>query len=474
LSGCKGGTWVKLPKAALISAMNGGPQVLRSLLDENSGADYFGYIKIQMKLGLMTASGIIVIMTGKPVVAFYEYMDQQMGQQALGSIYNIGEKKSAVLKLYSFPEESKDELKSIVKSLESATINIEQFWNDLNEGKIINEGDEAKPVPVDQMLEDSAKAFQVVVGAGVEIVDIPEEDMDGVGPDGTTTSPGTEAEKPDHAEPSPTAVTKEADGKISKLEAALKTREDLIRKEIDEALQEREQLKKEEEKFLKMDEVFTKLLRDRENELKKKEDELKNKETELKLEIDKKQKDLDHREEELRKEIERLQNDQEEMKKRESNLMEMENMFRRVLANTEERLKKKEEDLIEKEEELKKEVEERMKLIEELRSKEDKVSELEQELREKLTKEITESLKEREGQIKELEETLKKREAELEAMGQSPAAGIENELEIKRLLQVLDDLLGKLPEEVISEFAESDAFELYEKIMKHFKVGSDE
>ena len=41
--------------------------------------------------------------------------------------------------------------------------------------------------------------------------------------------------------------------------------------------------------------------------------------------------------------------------------------------------------------------------------------------------------------------------------------------DVERLLPILDSLLEKLPEEVISEFAESDDFDLYEKVMKKYK-----
>jgi len=41
--------------------------------------------------------------------------------------------------------------------------------------------------------------------------------------------------------------------------------------------------------------------------------------------------------------------------------------------------------------------------------------------------------------------------------------------DIEKLLPILDSLLEKLPEEVISEFAESDDFNLYEKVMRKYK-----
>ncbi len=42
--------------------------------------------------------------------------------------------------------------------------------------------------------------------------------------------------------------------------------------------------------------------------------------------------------------------------------------------------------------------------------------------------------------------------------------------EIRRLLNITDDLLGKLPDEVINEFAQSEDFKLYEKVMSKYKI----
>jgi len=41
-------------------------------------------------------------------------------------------------------------------------------------------------------------------------------------------------------------------------------------------------------------------------------------------------------------------------------------------------------------------------------------------------------------------------------------------------LKVLDDLLGKLPEATITEFAQSKDYETYDKIMRHFKLVNED
>ena len=42
--------------------------------------------------------------------------------------------------------------------------------------------------------------------------------------------------------------------------------------------------------------------------------------------------------------------------------------------------------------------------------------------------------------------------------------------EIKKVLEITDNLLGKLPEEIIDEFVKSKDFELYEKIIRKYKI----
>lgn len=39
-----------------------------------------------------------------------------------------------------------------------------------------------------------------------------------------------------------------------------------------------------------------------------------------------------------------------------------------------------------------------------------------------------------------------------------------------QLLKITDDLLGKLPDEVIEEFSQSEDFALYEKVMKKYDI----
>ncbi|MBS3778644.1 MAG: hypothetical protein KGY50_05090, partial [Candidatus Thermoplasmatota archaeon] len=42
--------------------------------------------------------------------------------------------------------------------------------------------------------------------------------------------------------------------------------------------------------------------------------------------------------------------------------------------------------------------------------------------------------------------------------------------DVIHLLKITDELLGKLPEDVIEDFSQSDDFILYEKVMKKYDI----
>jgi len=48
---------------------------------------------------------------------------------------------------------------------------------------------------------------------------------------------------------------------------------------------------------------------------------------------------------------------------------------------------------------------------------------------------------------------------------------LDSEDDVKRVLKVIDDLFGKLPENVVAEFANSKDFELYERVLKKYGLG---
>jgi hypothetical protein len=47
---------------------------------------------------------------------------------------------------------------------------------------------------------------------------------------------------------------------------------------------------------------------------------------------------------------------------------------------------------------------------------------------------------------------------------------LELDEDIKKVLLMTDSLLAELPEEVLNEFVQSEAFELYEKVLNKYKI----
>jgi chromosome segregation ATPase len=99
-------------------------------------------------------------------------------------------------------------------------------------------------------------------------------------------------------------------------------------------------------------------------------------------------------------------------------------------------------------------------------------------------------LKEQEGEIAGLEAELKERQEEIEInkkilyelqmiimekqreidSAQDKRYSIEQDPDTKRILWVLDELLGSLPKDLIEKFAESDDFGLYEEVLRKYNV----
>jgi|GEM_PF-5055897 len=123
----------------------------------------------------------------------------------------------------------------------------------------------------------------------------------------------------------------------------------------------------------------------------------------------------------------------------------------------------------------------------ELTERENKVLEMERELAEKLKK-----YEEKERAISKLEETLRARMLEIAKLEEKTNAAIGTivaelselgitrdafegmmngaESETKKLLIVLDELLGELPDEVIDKFAKSPEYKLYEKVLRMYGI----
>lgn len=146
---------------------------------------------------------------------------------------------------------------------------------------------------------------------------------------------------------------------------------------------------------------------------------LKKKETMLRTRLDEFQKEVERRKVQAKMLVEK----EKELLEREHRLREREKALERELAHIEETSKKLESDEITKEE-----------WLEQQRRIQEKLYQIRQEV-------------------------IKK------------AAESEKEKLTKKVLKILDDLLGKLPDEVIEEFARSENFDLYKKVMEMYGLG---
>ena len=227
-------------------------------------------------------------------------------------------------------------------------------------------------------------------------------------------------------------IKKEKNGLYKKEEWAEKKEEEL-KKEIEELRQEKELLKKQEK------------------ELKKKE---KQKERERKLEAENALKEK--KEAEKQKRLEEKQRLKEEKIKE----LELEKKAKKE-AEKEEKLKKKKlkEELI-KELELKKKIKE-----EEKRKK----SEEKKALKEEKTKEEKEKVAVTEKSKDETDETVKELDELILSKKKTAKEKTFLDDDVEKIIPVIDTLLEKLPDDVIAEFAESDDFALYEKVVKKYK-----
>jgi len=83
-------------------------------------------------------------------------------------------------------------------------------------------------------------------------------------------------------------------------------------------------------------------------------------------------------------------------------------------------------------------------------------------------------IKSSESELKAVKSELKKKQEQLSKLEKKIAKKTPKETTdpaARNILQIMDDLLGKLPEPVIDEFAKSSEFENYEKIMSRYGLG---
>jgi len=449
---------LNLPRGKLIDTLKGGPDVLRRLLAGLSGRDFNGYIKVDHQREDTEAHGVLILMGSRPVMAIYIWKHRTFGQNSLRPLLRDTLDEDCTLKVFSLPDEARAEMMTAISKFTTARIDIEAF--DLDRETRLVLGDAGRRAPGTQ------------------------------GPEPGGQAPGdtlAEAEGPPGPQPEEAAALYTSINQLGvdttdlkRKEEELLRREAQLRQDLERGRKERDTLKAEEENFLRMDAALHKQIRQREGEKSDKEGQLARRIAELEQQLERRAEDIAAREEDIRLELGKLGAEREEVKRREEKLLEMEKMFRRVLTNTEERLKRKEEELLRKEEELEKVLRQRLREVEEMRAQAAKAGSVGQVPVE--FQKIEGALKIKDGALRkregELEDRIKrfqsdvaeheKRKASLAAdpapAADQPAPGVDGE-ELRRLLQSLDSLFDRLPDDALDKFAGSPEFELYESVM---------
>ena len=215
--------------------------------------------------------------------------------------------------------------------------------------------------------------------------------------------------------------------------------------------------------------------------------------------LTKKEEWTEKKEEELKKEIEKLRKEKEFLKKEENELKNEEKQKKKLQKLEEKRILKEK-----KEAEKQKRIEEKQKLKEkrikdmEMKAKAKKETKKEEKLKKKklkeeLIKKLESEKKEKKRKKIEEKKSLKKVETEKgkaaiadkskdetdETLKEFDNLALDKknvvkekmffDEDVEKIIPVIDTLLEKLPDDVITEFAESDDFVLYEKVVKKYK-----
>ena len=156
------------------------------------------------------------------------------------------------------------------------------------------------------------------------------------------------------------------------------------------------------------------------------------------------------------------------LQKKDDEAIEKERQLRREIANIKKGSIKREEDLRAHINQLNSEINELRKRIGEESSAKMLLEDW-LDMEKKLEDEIA-KLKEKEKDEK-ISEFIYGMEKEMETILNAVKMRIEEENELRRILKVLDDLLENLPDKIIEDFARSEDFKLYERILDRYHVG---
>ncbi len=431
-------TSLHLPKGELLKAVSGGPGVLDDVLIEACKPPFSGYLKISTTGDGPKVHGVIVILKGVAQMAYFAGDERLFGQKALPPLFEIAARAASAVKLHAFQATEEVIVEQVGKEFTPASIDLQAYRAGTPPG---GAGSPAAATVPDERIAAARDQFRKMVG-------IPE----------TATAEAEDRALRDFLRD----ITGIELGSVERLETELTSREEQIRKEIQRKIAEREELKMEEEKFLRLDDLFMRLLEERAAAWKEKEAQIRQKSGELQTAGPARTKGIEEMEAKVREEMSALTGEREDIKKREVKLKEMESMFRRILSNNEDRLKKKEEELLQKEDELRSEVEVRRQMLQDLREREEKLRQMEAQLLRQAERTVQDEFKAREERLRRMEEDIARRES---AVG----GGAEVDPELGRLLGLLDDLLGHLPEQFAESFAASEVFPVYERVVGRYE-----
>jgi chromosome segregation ATPase len=99
-----------------------------------------------------------------------------------------------------------------------------------------------------------------------------------------------------------------------------------------------------------------------------------------------------------------------------------------------------------------------------LKEKEEEIAELEASMTER-----QEEIEVNKKILYELQRIIMEKQREIDDMG-NKNVGINQEPDTRRILWVLDELLGSLPKVLVEKFAQSDDFQLYEEVLRRYNV----
>lgn len=237
--------------------------------------------------------------------------------------------------------------------------------------------------------------------------------------------------------------------RISVLESSqhpIETRErEELKRQVGELLGEREDLLKIEQGIQEMARVYRGIVQMQEQQLRDRESA------------------LDTRVEELRTQLERWEKERRDVEEREHEVGRREVEFRLIL----EHLRKRDMDIAEKEGQLQQKIRDVENTDIELKRRLSAIAAGSMDIRIEAKDQAVSEMKVR---LSDLEEQVERLMDERNRLTLELSASDARKDEVKQVLKILDELLGKLPREELHRFARSNLYSLYEKVLQRYGV----